>query len=188
MRIPFLSYDIEIRVYKNVHTEEQKTRKDKDRSPIRDEFHSSNYGKSQSDECKLQNKIPSVLVLLIKADDASTLVDNIKQKGKLYEGAETALFVNTMKMWVGNISQYNKSTIKKDFSRSECSDSFVKEYDYYAIRFELNKEYKGYNKNDDSYERNEFFSHICKDEIKLIECSNRLSFDTSSTTEAYDVY
>lgn len=132
--------------------------------------------------------IPTVLVLFIKADEASTLIDTIKSNGALYEGAETVLFVSAMKMWVGTDYQYQSSVLKQEFEREECSESFVKEYDYVAMRFELSNDYKGYNKTDDSYERNQFFTQICKDKIRLIECSKRLSFNSDSTTEVYDVY
>lgn len=188
MHMQILKYRIEINVYKDVDSDKQNHPVNRNSSSIHSEAHYSEGERKYQNEHKSQKTIPTVLILFLKADDAKTLIDSVKQKGKLYEGAETALFVNTMKMWVGNDSQYAISTLKNEFSRDECSDSFVKEYDYVAMRFELSREYKGYNKNDDSYERNEFFSHICKDGIKLIECSSRLSFDASSTTEAYDVY
>ncbi len=166
----------------------QKNHKKQVNSPVREETYFSEDRLKTQKDCTSRIIIPTVLILFIKADDASTLIDNIKQKRKLYEGAETALFVNTMKMWVGNDSQYAISTLKKEFLRDECSDSFVKEYDYVAMRFELSREYKGYNRNDDSYERNEFFTDICKDGIKLVECSKRLAFGANSASEAYNVY
>lgn len=185
-------YDITLGRYNITITKDDGTPKrpqaQKAYSPTQNGNYSSGHERDFQSEPTPQSVIPTVLVLFIKADDASTLIDSIKLKGKLYEGAENVLFVNAMKMWVGRDAQYRTSTIKTEFLRSECSDSFVKEYDYIAMRFELKREYKGYNKNEDSYERNEFFTHICKDEVKLIECSKRLSFDTSSITEAYNVY
>lgn len=130
---------------------------------------------------------PTVLVLFIKAD-ANTLIDAIKQKGALYKGADNELFVNSMKMWVGTVSQFENSSVKAEFKKAENTDSFVKEYDYIAMRFQLDKEYSGYNSGADSYERNQFFENICKDNVRLIECSERLSFNDNTTTEVYDVY
>jgi len=106
----------------------------------------------------------------------------------LYVGAEKELFVNAMKMWVGTDSQYENSSVKSEFDRLENNDSFVKEYDYYVMKFTLDKEYRGYHKGVDSYDRNQFFTNICKDNAPLVGCSKRLSFDDNSTTEAYDVY
>lgn len=131
---------------------------------------------------------PNILILYIKADEAKPLIETIKKKGALYEGAESTLFVSTMKMWVGNDEQYDNSLVRHEFTRSENIDSFVKEYDYVVMRFTLANIYKGYRKGDDSYDRNMFFTNICQDKITLVECSNRLSFNENYRTDAFDVY
>lgn len=131
---------------------------------------------------------PSILVLFIKADEASTLITDIKTKNCLFPGAEKSLFVSTMKMWVGTERQYEQSNIKLEFTRRENPSSFVKEYDYVAMRFNLTDIYRGYMKEDDSFERNQFFTSICKDKIGLVEYSERLSFDENIQTDAFDVY
>lgn len=136
----------------------------------------------------LEGVVSNYLVLFVKADEAKALIESIKQNGKLYVGAESALFVNSMKMWVGTEQQYNVSNLRKEFEREECKDSFATEYDYVAMRFLLSKSYTGWRNGDDSYERNKFFTEICKEEVPLLECSNRLSFQTNNTTEVYDVY
>lgn len=93
---------------------------------------------------------PTVLILFIKADAANTLIDAIKQKEALYIGVEKELFVNAMKMWVGTDAQYAHSSVKVEFERTANMDSFAKEYDYVVMKFQLNKEYRGYEKGADS--------------------------------------
>lgn len=134
------------------------------------------------------NKNPEILVLFLKKTTASLLIDKIIKDNCLPVGAENQLFVNTLKMWVGTTDAYNRSDIQNEFSKLEYTDSFVKEYDYVALKFSLpNKNYSGYNKNDGSYERNMFFKQICSDGISLLEYSKTLSFDNGISNDVYDV-
>lgn len=133
-------------------------------------------------------KNPEILVLFLKKTTASLLIDKIINDNCLPVGVENQLFVNTLKMWVGTIDAYNRSDIQNEFSKPEYTDSFVKEYDYVALKFSLpNKNYSGYNKNDGSYERNMFFKQICSDGISLLEYSKTLSFDNGISNDVYDV-
>ena len=133
-------------------------------------------------------KNPEILVLFLKKTTASLLIDKIINDNCLPVGVENQLFVNTLKMWVGTTDAYNRSDIQNEFSKPEYTDSFVKEYDYIALKFSLpNKNYSGYNKNDGSYERNMFFKQICSDGISLLEYSKTLSFDNGSSNDVYDV-
>lgn len=133
-------------------------------------------------------KNPEILVLFLKKTTASLLIDKIINDNCLPVGVENQLFVNTLKMWVGTTDAYNRSDIQNEFSKPEYTDSFVKEYDYIALKFSLpNKNYSGYNKNDGSYERNMFFKQICSDGISLLEYSKTLSFDNGISNDVYDV-
>lgn len=133
-------------------------------------------------------KNPEILVLFLKKTTASLLIDKIINDNCLPVGVENQLFVNTLKMWVGTTDAYNRSDIQNEFSKPEYTDSFVKEYDYVALKFSLpNKNYSGYNKNDGSYERNMFFKQICSDGISLLEYSKTLSFDNGISNDVYDV-
>lgn len=148
----------------------------------------STHARERKEATVVQKVKPTVLVLFMKADDANALIETIKQKKALYAGIEKELFVNAMKMWVGTDSQYNNSNVKMEFNRTTNIDSFVKEFDYVAMRFKLDKEYTGYEARADSYDRNQFFSNICKDSVQLVEYSGRLSFNDKITTDAYDVF
>ena len=144
-------------------------------------------------ECKDNNNAteeeqPDVLILFIKADAATSLIETIKTRGCLYHGAETPLYVCAMKMWVGTEKQYSKTNIKLEFNRVEISNSFVPEYDYVVMKFKLEKNYSGFKRGEDSYARNQFFSKICIDNVRLIEYSKRLSFEENMQTDAYDIY
>lgn len=131
---------------------------------------------------------PEVLVLFLKKTTASLLIDKIINDKCLPLGVENQLFVNTLKMWAGTSDAYNQSDIQREFSKPEYTDSFVKEYDYVALKFSLpNKNYSGYKKNDGSYERNMFFQQICSDGISLLEYSKTLSFDNGISNDVYDV-
>ncbi|MDO4932158.1 MAG: hypothetical protein Q4E63_05860 [Prevotellaceae bacterium] len=148
----------------------------------------STHDRERKEATVVQKVKPTVLVLFMKADDANALIETIKQKKALYAGIEEDLFVNAMKMWVGTDSQYNNSNVKMEFNRTTNMDSFVKEFDYVAMRFKLDKEYTGYEARADSYDRNQFFTNVCKDSVQLVESSGRLSFNDKITTDAYDVF
>ena len=127
------------------------------------------------------------LVLIIKADGASTLIERVLKTMHLQPGDEADLFINTMKMWNGTSQEFEKSNLSREFYREEATDSFVKEYDYFAIRFKLPYNYKGAQKNADSYERTNFFKQICEDQVDLIAISKRLCFDDSIQNEAFNI-
>lgn len=147
-----------------------------------------NTRRELSSKATAASKNPEILVLFLKKTTASLLIDKIINDNCLPVGVENQLFVNTLKMWVGTTDAYNRSDIQNEFSKPEYTDSFVKEYDYVALKFSLpNKNYSGYNKNDGSYERNMFFKQICSDGISLLEYSKTLSFDNGISNDVYDV-
>lgn len=151
---------------------------------------SSPVNSSPAQHAPIKEIIPvtkDCLVLIIKADGASTLIERVLKTMHLQPGDEADLFINTMKMWNGTSQEFEKSNLSREFYREEATDSFVKEYDYFAIRFKLPYNYKGAQKNADSYERTNFFKQICEDQVDLIAISKRLCFDDSIQNEAFNI-
>lgn len=138
--------------------------------------------------CNENSTIKDCLILIVKADGASSLIDRLLKTHYLQIGDEGDLFINTMKMWNGTSKDFENSNLVKEFYREDCSDSFAKEYDYYVLRFKLLINYSGTQRNSDSYERSCFFKQICEDRVELLTISKRLSFDDNNQNEAFSIY
>lgn len=156
-----------------------------------DRRHPSSHVKSSPVQHSVNKEIipltKDCLVLIIKADGASSLIERVLKIRHLQPGDEADLFINTMKMWNGTTEEFEKSILSREFYREEATDSFIKEFDYYAIRFKLPYNYKGAQKDSDSYERSSFFKQICEDQVDLMAISKRLCFDDKLQNEAFSV-
>jgi hypothetical protein len=120
-------------------------------------------------------KAKSNLVLFIQAEAGTQLIEKIKESNRLLSEFSNDLYLYTMRLWVGD---ENNSQIKAGFTKSANSGSIPKN-DFVMLRFEFSDNYKGYDKNEEDYNRMDFFNAICQNELALIETSARLAFDNS---------
>lgn len=134
---------------------------------------------------KKSTKTTNNLVLFIQAEAGMQLLQKIRENNKLLPEFSNDLYLYTMRLWVGNETEFNRNPIKISFDKN-ASSGVVPKNDFVMLRFEFDNAYKGFEKNAKDYDRMDYFNAICQDELVLVQVSERLAFDDSKGMESWE--
>lgn len=123
---------------------------------------------------KVEN--PDILVLFIKADRGSTIIDVIRNSKSLAGISSDKLVSDVFRVWAGTEKQYNFIGLGSLFLCNAEFSNIGKEYDSVAISLPYPKSVSIIAKDSDSFTVAEVIRQAVTQKLTCINISNRLSF------------
>lgn len=119
---------------------------------------------------------PDILVLFIKADRGSTIIDVLRNSRSLAGISPDKLVSDVFRVWAGTEKQYNSIGLASLFLCDGEHSSVGKEYDSVAIYLPYPKDANAITKLSDSFVIAEVMRKAVAQELNCNNISNRLSF------------
>lgn len=117
-----------------------------------------------------------ILVLFVKAERGSTLIDVIRNNKNISGISSDQLVSCVFRIWAGSEKQYDESEIKKVFSYPNETSNVGKEYDSVAIALPYPQNASSITKDSDSYTIAEVVRTAVNQGLACINISNRVPF------------
>lgn len=134
---------------------------------------------------KVKSKTDKVM-LFIKADRGSNVIDDIRREQRLSKHMTEALYEVTQKLWVGDKCSFDENlSLQNLFNVKGEKSEFGPEYDSIAILINLATPI--FAQLSDSFERHEFIARICSSSNECDAISPRLPMHRIEDIELIDM-
>lgn len=127
-------------------------------------------------QAKPKIEMPTTLVLFIKADRGSTIIDIIRNSKSLVGISSDQLVSDAFRVWAGTEKQYNSISFNSIFSCESDYSEVGKEYDSVAIVLPYPKNSDAITPKSDSFSIAEVIREAVNQGLSCKIISNRISF------------
>ena len=121
---------------------------------------------------------PDILLLFVKADRTSTLIDIIRKHHSLVGVNENQLTSNVIRVWVGTEKEYQDSKLQELFNYNETQSDIGQEYDVVAIKIPYPTDIEYIDAKSDEYAIRQVVRKACEQGLSCTDISNRISLSS----------